>query len=171
MYDLTHNRIYLDHLRDLSRVVLSFRDDRRGEQPRAVDAFLGQVMPAWDQRGVACGSLHHASLDAAGIYSYPIAAFARIVSENPELHVDYGADAVAFANAVLQTVAAFSNELRSGSDDSKYLAHPRAVSDPADGDPVSSGLRRGPYAGNGPDGWIVKESTLSRADRCSGSMG
>ena len=89
-----------------------------------MDAFIGQVMPAWDQRGVGSGYLHHASLEAAGVYCYPIAAFARIVAENPDLHANYESDAVAFANAVLQTVAAFSGELRSGPDDSKYFAHP-----------------------------------------------
>jgi len=165
MYDLTHDRFYLDHLRDLSRLVLSFRDDRRTDVPRAVDAFTGQVMPAWDQLGVPSGYLHHASLDAAGVYSYPIAAFASVVAENPDLHADYESDAVAFANAVLQTVAVFSNELRDGPDDSTFFAHPvtyRTL--------LTDARCQLAYdvagAGYGPDGWIVKESEpdLARLD-------
>lgn len=55
MYELTRDPIYLDHLGDLSRLVLSYRDDRRTEVPHVVDAFIGQVMPAWDQLGVGSG--------------------------------------------------------------------------------------------------------------------
>jgi hypothetical protein len=164
MYELTHDRLYLDHLRRLSRLVLSFRDDRRTDV-RAVDAFTEQVMPAWDQRGVPSGYLHHAGLDAAGVYSYPIAAFARMVAENPDLHADYGSDAVDFANAVLQTVAVFSNDLRNGADDSRYFAHPvtyRTLLTDSQCQQAYDQAR----AGEGPDGWIVTqpEPDLPRLD-------
>jgi hypothetical protein len=161
MYDLTHDRIYLDHLRDLSRLVLSYRDDRRNDNPRVLDAFTGQVMPAWDQRGVSCGYLHHASLDAAGVYSYPIAAFARIVSENPSLHPDYGSDALVFANATLETLVAFSNELRNGPDDSKYFANPAQYRTLLTEVQCQRAYDEA-LAGEGPDGWIVREGPIQR---------
>lgn len=69
MYGVTHDRACLDHLRDLSRVVLEFRDDRRTDRPSVEDAFHGRVMAAWGVAGVGTGYLHHASLDIAGVLS------------------------------------------------------------------------------------------------------
>lgn len=156
MFELTRDPIYLDHLGDLSRLVLSYRDDRRTDVPHVVDAFIGQVMPAWDQLGVGSGYLHHASIEAAGVYSYPMAAFARIVAERPDLHASHGADAVAFASAALQTVAVHANELRDGPGDSRFFAHPlayRAL--------LTNARCQLAYdiagAGYGPDGWIMTQ--------------
>lgn len=127
MYDLTHDRAYLDHLRKLSRVVLDFRDDRRTDRPRVEDPFRGRVMPAWGAHRVSSGYLHHTSVDIAGIYAYPIAAFARIVAEHPPLWGEYGAEAIEFANAVLETLKGFSDELSGPRDDpaSSYYVYPR----------------------------------------------
>ena len=127
MYDLTHDRAYLDHLRELSRVVLGFRDDHRTDRPHVEDPFRGRVMPAWGAHRVSSGYLHHTSIDIAGVYAYPIAAFARIVAEHPPLWGEYGAEAIEFANAVLETLKGFSDELSGPRDApaSSYYVYPR----------------------------------------------
>jgi len=44
MYDLTRDPRYLAHLRDLSRLVLDYRDDRRQDRvPSREDPFRGVV--------------------------------------------------------------------------------------------------------------------------------
>jgi hypothetical protein len=127
MYDLTHDPAYLAHLRALARVVLDHRDDRRTDRPNVMDAFRGRVMPAWGAHRVSSGYLHHTSVDIAGVYAYPLAAFARIVAEHPSLWTEHGAEAIEFANAVLETLKAFSDELRTDRNDptASYWAYPR----------------------------------------------
>ncbi len=123
MYDLTQDRIYLDHLRDMSHEVLKNRDDRR---TALADWFVGRVMPAWGRRTVSFGSLHHADIFSAGLWSYPIAAFARIIAEmqNLELRTLYEEDAVLFANAVAETLYAFTPSLRTRQAGIKRFVHP-----------------------------------------------
>jgi hypothetical protein len=128
MYELTHDHAYLDHLRGLSNLVLSFRDDRRTDDKAGRrEAFRGQVMAAWGAPGIAYGYLHHTSPVLAGVYAYPIAAFARIVAEHPPLWAAYGDDAIQFANATLETLEAFSNELSGPPEDPtiSYYVYPR----------------------------------------------
>jgi hypothetical protein len=65
-------------------------------------------------------------VDIAGVYAYPLAAFARIVAEHPPLWSEYGTDAILFANAVLETLAGFAGELgsRPGASDSLTYIYP-----------------------------------------------
>jgi hypothetical protein len=166
MYDLTHDRLYLDHLRELSLLVLSYRDDRR--MPRRKDPFRDQLMPAWGARGVPYGYRHHAGVVIAGVWAYPIAAFARIVAEDPALHADYGADAVAFASATLETVRAFTNELRPQPGDCATYTHPQRYRtlltetrcDQAYQDALN---------GFGPDGWASAEVPPKRLQSLRGA--
>jgi hypothetical protein len=131
MYDLTHGldyvghrgSIYRDHLYELSCIALDYRDDRR---PNGIeDPFRGRVMPSWGEDGPAQGDLHWAGLDTAGLYSYPIAAFARIVAEDPDLHTQYGDEAVRFAKAVLETLRAYVDELRVRPDGASTFVFPQ----------------------------------------------
>ena len=165
MYDLTHDREYLNHLRDLSRVVLDYRDDHRTDRPGVQDPFRGQVMPAWGGRGVNYGYLHHAGVVLAGVYAYPIAAFARIVAEDSALHEAYGADALEFANATLETVQAFSPELENRTDDSSTYVQPRAYATLLTESTCKQAYDEA-RGGLGPDGWAANnDSRLSGLQR------
>jgi hypothetical protein len=158
MYDLTHDWAHLDHLRALSSLVLGYRDGRRTDRPGVQDPLRGRVMQAWGAPSVSSGYLHHTSVDIAGVYSYPIAAFARIVAEHPPLWAEYGGDAIAFANATLETLQDFSHELSGPSDDprSRYYTYPRRY---------RTLLTQRRYTdayndarnGLGPDGWAATE--------------
>ena len=129
MYDLTHAAKYLDELRFLTNLVLAGRDDHIDLQPEPASQFDnpawqpnpasrmdglrgGVVMPAWGHRSNEFGGYHTSTLDIAGVYAYPIAAFARIVAENPTLHATYGADARAATKDILEMLGAFRSELR-----------------------------------------------------------
>lgn len=158
MFDLTHDRAYLDHLREMSRLVLGFRDDWRTDKPGRREPFHGRVMPAWGSSGVGSGYLHYASLDIAGVYSYPIAAFARIVAEHPDLWADYGADAISFADAILETLEAFADDLTGPREDpnSSYYVTPRAAASLLT-EARCSRAHELALKGLGPDGWAVRE--------------
>lgn len=110
MYDLTRRQVYVDHLYELSRLVLDYRDD--GPKKSAIeDPFRARVMPSWGEDGPSSGELHWTGIDIAGLYSYPIAAFARIVAEDPDLRPKYGDEAVRLANATLETLRAYADDL------------------------------------------------------------
>jgi hypothetical protein len=126
LFELTHDRKYLDHLRDVDNIALHYRDDNhpgddfpRGGNPICmncrppfVDRVRGKVEPAWGSGIIYTdyvddGGLTPVDTVTSGVYTYGIAAFARLVAEDPSLQADYGADAVRFANAAMQTMWAF----------------------------------------------------------------
>jgi hypothetical protein len=123
MYDLTHDRRYLDHLRDLVHLALQWRDDRPfdGPGPRPLELIRNMVgVPAWGGdggtptvEGVEYGGLSHVEEVISNIYAYPIAAFARIVAEDPSLQLLYGDEAVDAANKLFDTVSFFMPQIRS----------------------------------------------------------
>jgi hypothetical protein len=143
MYDLTRAPKYLDELRGLADLVLAGRDDHIDLQPEPApqynpafqpnppsraDGLRGnRVMPAWGYRRVGNGGYHSSDLAVAGVYAYPIAAFARIVAEDPTLYATYGASARAAATGVLEMLEAFRPELHDQSlapGGENYFAHP-----------------------------------------------
>ena len=126
MYDLTGRQAYVDHLYDLSRLALDYRDDGPKKTP-IEDPFRGRVMPAWGEDGLSSGELHWCGIDTAGLYSYPIAAFARIVAENPDLHASYGVEAVRMATAILETLRAYVDELDGRPNGTSAFVYPRKV--------------------------------------------
>jgi hypothetical protein len=71
----------------------------------------GKVMRAWGVKGVGYGDYHSSSVTVAGLYAYPIAAFARIVAENPALQGLYGNDARGAAKALIGMYEDFLPEL------------------------------------------------------------
>lgn len=135
MYELTHQRRYLDQLREFIEHALLFRDDHHPGDihdtgadvaPLPVDEFRGRVVPAWGGKSVNSGGLHHVDEVVSSVYACPIAAFARIVAEEPALHPTYGDDAVRYANAVLETVWAFMPQIHyrnSGDFVEAFLTH------------------------------------------------
>jgi hypothetical protein len=146
MYELTRRRVYLDHLYDLSVIALDYRDDG-GKKPAVEDRFRGRVMPAWGEEVPNQGDLHWAGADIAGLYSYPIAAFARFVAEDSDLRakvrkpdvisgnedvlsghtaVTYGQEAVRFAKATLETLRAYVDDFQVRPDGSATFVAPRS---------------------------------------------
>ena len=132
MYDLTHKQKYLDHLRDVNDIVLQYRDDKhpgddfpQGDspicltcQPPFIDHEHGRVMAAWgsglvDSDFVDNGGLTPVEPVISGVYAYGLASFARIVAGDPKKHAVYGADAMRYANAVMETFWAFMPDLDS----------------------------------------------------------
>jgi hypothetical protein len=125
LFDLTHDARYLIHLREFIELALRYRDDHypgnpdpacRRCEPRPIDDFRHGHVAGWG--GVQDGALSISGCPAGGcsgisealtgIYAYPIAAFARIVAEDPSLHAAYGADALRYANAALETMRALT---------------------------------------------------------------
>jgi hypothetical protein len=122
MFDLTHDTRYLDHLRELIQIALKYRDDLpldkdRPDLIRPTDEIRNKVgLPGWGGRAVDSGGLHRVDEVTSSLYAYPIAAFARIVAENPSLQTLYSCDgssdkhckdAIDYANLVLETVNFF----------------------------------------------------------------
>jgi hypothetical protein len=130
--EATNGRKYLDHLRAINNLVLQFRNDQHpgddfpnGDNPRCVhcqpraegrqrgfmDRERGAVEAGWSGathwEWANDGGLNPMDAVTSGLYAYGVAAFARIVSEDPSLQAEYGADAVRFANETLKTMWAF----------------------------------------------------------------
>jgi PASTA domain len=123
MYDLTHDEQYLKHLQKFIDTALLYRDDHHpgprlctppqcpppSEIPwwNPLDWFRGQWgMPAWGAHTIITAGLHYVDEISFG-YAYPIAAFARIVAEHPDLRSQYGDDAIRYANDIIKTVKVF----------------------------------------------------------------
>ncbi len=109
--DLPRAMLYLERLRQISNAFLSYRDDKRSPQP--YDVVHQRVMPAWGANFDGIGWSAQATM--SGLLTYPMAAFARRVSEHPEWFCDgYRADAIRFTTAVIETYLAFRTDIRFG---------------------------------------------------------
>jgi hypothetical protein len=91
MYDLTHAPRYLDHLFDLIQIVLQYRDDRPLDgSPKQLDEIRNKVgLPAWGGGLLDNYGLHSVEELTSSLYAYPIAAFARILAEDPAVRERY----------------------------------------------------------------------------------
>lgn len=129
LYEITHERRYLDHLSDMIEIVLQYRDDRHPTE-RHLDEFRpdrSTPMPAWGWSAPSNAWHWRTSPVIAALYSYPIAAFARIIAENPDLQAEYGERALSYANAVLETFEAYYPDWRSqgnGTSRQMYMVSP-----------------------------------------------
>ncbi len=131
----TNGRKYLDYLRAINKIVIEFRNDQHpgddfpnGDNPRCVhcqpraegrergfmDHERGAVAAGWSSAThwdwVNDGGLGSIDAVMSGLYAYGLAAFARIVSEDPSLQTEYGPDAVTFANEALKTMQVFMRD-------------------------------------------------------------
>jgi hypothetical protein len=126
--DFQRAMVYLERLRQMSNAFLDNRDDKRNPPP--YDTYHDRVMPAW---GGIFANQWTAQVDGAALFTYPMAAFARRVAENPDWFCyKYRQDAIRFTNAVLETYAAFRSDMRSwdGIDWGYYLGRDRQTPDP-----------------------------------------
>jgi hypothetical protein len=126
MFEVTGDPKYLEHLRDIGDAAFSKRDDQKAgiEEPTMclvctnyVDYERTQTMAAWSGHGYADyvqnGGLTPVDAVTSGVMAYPMAAFARLVAERPDLQATYGAAATASALRALQTFMAFFPDFRS----------------------------------------------------------
>jgi hypothetical protein len=101
MYDLTHDPRYLDHLFDLVELMLRYRDDRAsGDGPKVKDEIRDKVgLPAWGGGLLDNFGLHSVLEWTSSLYAYPIAAFARILAEDPALRARYTCNVIIIPGA------------------------------------------------------------------------
>ena len=142
MWELTHDPKYVDQLQAIDNILLKGRDDNNtgddypGQadldtwahnanpmcvkcKPPFTDRERGAVEPAWGSGMypdfASDGGLNPADPMMSGLYGYALAAFARIVAEDPSLRADkskhYADDAVKFVNADIQTALAFMPQM------------------------------------------------------------
>jgi hypothetical protein len=103
---------YLERLRRLASALLDSRDDKRTTPPyQPIDGLRNQVMAAWGGRPTS-SAMWTTSAVIAGLYTYPMAAFARRVATNPNAFgTTYQQDAIRFTTAVMQTYISFYDEM------------------------------------------------------------
>jgi hypothetical protein len=68
-------------------------------------------LPAWGNESVLTDWNHVVDPLVSSLYAHGIAAFARLVAENPDLHQEYATNAVLAANIALTTTRFFVEEL------------------------------------------------------------
>ena len=99
---------YLERLGQIAGALLANRDDNRLIPPvDPVEAFRGRVMPAWGGKTADRDNQWNTDPVIAGLFIYPMAAFARRVADNPALYAQYKADAIRFITATMETYEAF----------------------------------------------------------------
>jgi len=70
-------------------------------------------MAGWGCYNNDCSGQWTAEVDMSGLFTYPMAAFAKRVSANPDMFpVAYRDDAITFANAVVETYTAFRSDIQ-----------------------------------------------------------
>jgi hypothetical protein len=118
-------------LLDFIHIALKFRDDRPLDTNvgRPIDQIRNQVgLPAWGGGLLDNYGLHSVLELTSSYYAYPIAAFARIVAEDPALQARYEckiiplepridvtvkcSDIIFYANSILQTVEVFLRQIQ-----------------------------------------------------------
>jgi hypothetical protein len=120
MYEITRDRKYLDADQQFIKLALQYRDDNYNPTPpypcgytfpwaptHPIDPFRGRVMPAWGGTNPDHACSNFVPEATSSLIGYAIATFARIVAEDPALQPIYGADAIGYANAALETAWAF----------------------------------------------------------------
>jgi hypothetical protein len=138
MFELTHDLRFLNHLRELTEIALAYRDDHypgnpdpacRRCEPRPLDDFRGGHVAAWGHATDYYAGLSGVDEGISSVFAYPMAAFARIVAEDPSLQDAYAATAVRYANAAAETMWALMPQMQYqavGNAFEGYLAHPVA---------------------------------------------
>jgi hypothetical protein len=107
---------YLERVRVIACELLKWRDDKLtgefGEPSTAVDSFRGRVMAAWGGAGPDRDYRWNTDVVVAGVFTYPMAAFARRIAANPSAFgTGYQQDAIHFTTAVMETYNSFRPDM------------------------------------------------------------
>ena len=105
MYKATRDTFFLDKMVLHADAVIARRDDLM--TPPLLDQVRGKVMPAWGSSSYGTRTVF---LSHTGMIAYPIAAFARIVLEDPALRSKYEVKAKTYRTRIQETIDAFDNE-------------------------------------------------------------
>lgn len=116
MYKATRDTFFLDKMVQHCNAVFANRDDVKGR----VDVIRNRIMPAWGSG--TYGETWFCYLSHNGMISYPIAAFCRVVLEDPELHPTYKAKADEYLVKIKQTLDSFDDNWRVVDDKGYYLS-------------------------------------------------
>ena len=119
MYELTHERRYIDHLHEFTEPAMNYRDDL-SPQPQADRFRDSTIPPGWGGASPNSGGLYGVEEDVSSMYGYPIATFARLVAEDPGLQIAYGGEAVRYANELLKTVWLFMPQVEYVPDGNRF---------------------------------------------------
>lgn len=98
-YEATHDIRILRNLDELLKIVADGND----AITKRVDDRTHKVMPGWGTREYNYGrngGQRYSDMLTNALYAYPLAAFARIVKENPKLGDEFSADANRYYNMV-----------------------------------------------------------------------
>jgi hypothetical protein len=130
VYDLVvplDSNLGLEYLRRLGRIARALLDNRDDRRNFPVDPFRGRVMPAWGAFTDNRDGKWNTDVDTSGLFTYPMAAFARRVARRSAYHAEFGATAVQMIAAVLDTYEAFRPELHFDERDAHaYFTQPAA---------------------------------------------
>ncbi len=116
MYEASHDVRLLRKLDELLEIVADGNDIFT----HRIDDLTGTVMPGWGLRDGfgQDGNARYSEMLANALYAYPLAAFARIVKEDPSLQPEFGAHADRYYNMVSQLYSAHDPFVTDG--DSPY---------------------------------------------------
>jgi hypothetical protein len=106
VYEVTHDRKYVDELERYASCVVLYRDDHRRPREPALpfDVIRKKSgLPGWGGRSLNSAGFYRVDEDASNLYTYSVARFARIVFEDDSLHAQYGKEAIDAVNTVLAT--------------------------------------------------------------------
>ena len=110
MYELTRDPKYAKALGKFADYMLSKRNDRH-PQPKQ-DEYRGDVSSAWGASNVNTGGYFRMGEITSSLYGYSIAAYARIVLENPTLRAVDGDKAIGYVNEIGRTAQVFMPQMR-----------------------------------------------------------
>ncbi|HHQ48617.1 MAG TPA: hypothetical protein ENK19_07005 [Acidobacteria bacterium] len=105
MYEASHDVRILRDLDELLTIVADGNDILTGR----IDDRTGTVLPGWGTREYDYGphgGERYSDMLTNALYAYPLAAFARIVNEDPRLTQEFGADAERYSRMVCDLYAA-----------------------------------------------------------------
>ncbi len=99
MYEATHDIRILRDLNELLKIVADGNDVLTGR----IDERTGTVLPGWGTRAYDYGpegGERYSDMLTNALFAYPLAAFVRIVREDPALEHEFGADAQRYEKMV-----------------------------------------------------------------------
>lgn len=120
MYEATEDSFFLNKFMEHCNAVLSHRDDVMG----FTDVYREKVMPAWGS-GSYGGTNWFVYQSHTGMITYPMAAFVRIVRNDPDLHPGYLRMADWYMTKVMETVDSLDDDWRESGNTGWYVSpHP-----------------------------------------------
>lgn len=111
MYDITHDVRYAKALGKFADYIMTKRDDRHPDE--RTDFFRDLKRgPGWGGAGANTANYYTLDERASSLAGYAVAAYARIVLEDPTLRMQFGDQAIDHLNAISSTAHLFLRQMR-----------------------------------------------------------